>query len=74
MRKSYSFNVDGHGAEGQTFHTQGTTLCEFQHVFNIAMEETFHQLTNGKAVFGCPGVGCRGPYSIKRVVIEEQSQ
>lgn len=74
MRKSYRFTVDGHGAEGATFQTTGTTLCELAHAFDIAMEESFHQLTNGKAVYGSPGVGCRGPYSIRRVLIEEQPQ
>lgn len=74
MRKSYRFTIDGHGVEGATFQTNGTTLCEFHDTFDVAMEETFHQLTHGKAVYGSPGVGCRGPYTIKRVVIEEQPQ
>lgn len=74
MRKSWRFTVNGHGAEGQTFENSGTTLCEFQHVFDIAMEDTFHALTNHRAIYGAPGVGCRGPYAIKRVLIEEQTQ
>lgn len=74
MRKSFRFTIDGHGAEGATFQTSGTTLCELAHAFDIAMEVTFHQLTNGKAVYGSPGVGCRGPYAIKRVLIEEVAQ
>ena len=74
MRKSYRFQIDGHGVEGATFQTNGTTLCELHHAFDIAMEETFHQLTNGRAVYGSPGVGCRGPYAIKRVLIEETTQ
>lgn len=74
MRKPYHFTVDGHGAEGTTFRASGTTLCEFARVFDEVMRDTFHQLTSGKAVYGSPGVGCRGPYAIKRVLIEEQMQ
>lgn len=74
MRKAWRFKVEGLGAEGATFETSGATLCEFHDAFNIAMEETFHQLTHGKAVYGSPGVGCRGPYDIRKVTIEQESQ
>jgi hypothetical protein len=49
-------------------------VCEFNDSFGYAMEETFRQLTNGRAVYGEPGVGCRGPYGIRSLLIEEVAQ
>jgi len=43
----------------------------FPAVLDEAMLATFKQLTEGRAVYGKPGVGCRGPYTFKRVLIEE---
>ena len=74
MRKSWKYHVEGVGAEGATFECKGTTLCEFQHTFTVAMEDAFHQLTNGRAVYGSPGVGCRGPYDIRKITIEQVKQ
>jgi hypothetical protein len=74
MRKSYHFAVSGSGAEGQTFHCLGEVLCEFSEVFDAAMTESFRQLTNGRAIYGSPGVGCRGPYDIQSVSIEQVNQ
>lgn len=66
---TYKFEIEGTGANDQTWITMGTVACEFHDVFDSAMEETFQQLTDGKAVYGKPGVGCRGPYKIDRVAI-----
>jgi len=74
MRKPYRFTVHGCGVGGATFEASGSAVCEFPESFEIAMLETFRQLTNGKAVYGSPGVGCNGPYSIRRIVIEEVPQ
>lgn len=74
MRKSYRFTISGHGAEGATFEATNSLLCEFADTFQEAMIDTFRQLTNGKAIYTSPGVGCRGPYTIKRVLIEELMQ
>lgn len=49
-------------------------LCELYECFDLTMKDTFEQLTQGRAIYGQPGVGCRGPYAIKRVLIEEQLQ
>jgi len=74
MRKPFKFHVEGCGAEGATFETSGSFVCEFQECWDAVMIETFNQLTHGRAVFGSPGVGCRGPYDIRRVVIEQVPQ
>jgi hypothetical protein len=35
------------------------------------MKRAFITLTTGRAVYGQPGVGCKGPYSTKMMMIEE---
>jgi len=35
------------------------------------MRESFDQLTHGKALYGMLGIGCKGPYDILRVLIEQ---
>jgi hypothetical protein len=47
-------------------------FCEFHETFDYAMNQTFSQLTNGKAVYGKPGIGCHGPYDIHSVLIEQE--
>lgn len=69
MKKKYHFTFEGSGGDGQTWTTTGYIECEFHEVFDFAHKETFQQLTDGKAIYGEPGVGCRGPYDVKRVVI-----
>lgn len=68
MISRYTFCVQGKAADGQSWKVEGDVVSEragdFQLVLNSAMERSFFQLTRGKAVFGRPGVGCRGPYSI----------
>jgi len=72
--KNYSFKIEGSAADGQSWSASGNIYCEFGNAFNVAMAQTFDQLTNGKAIYGKPGVGCRGPYDIHRVTIEQVQQ
>jgi len=74
MVKAYQFAVEGTGAEDQSFTTSGTFTCEFHFAFDLAMRETFNQLTSGRAVYGKPGVGCSGPYDIHKIIIEQVKQ
>lgn len=68
--KNYSFSIEGSAARGQTWTAAGTVIgLSPQDAFANAMLESFQQLTNGKAVFGQPGLGCNGPYQIDKVVI-----
>lgn len=60
------FRISGTAADGQTWKTEGTVLGDFPACLNRAMHAAFEQLTGGKAVFGHPGLGCRGPYKISK--------
>lgn len=74
MIKPYRYTVEGTAAAGQTWTTQGQVATEIHDVLHVAMMESFDQLTSGKAVYGQPGKGCRGPYDIRRVTIEQVPQ
>jgi hypothetical protein len=74
MIKHWHFTIAGAGADGSTFETSGTLHCELAETFDNALCDTFEHLTQGRAVFGKPGVGCRGPYDIHRVTIEQVKQ
>ena len=75
---TYSYIVEGLTAGGNKWSTIGahtaTAQGEFANVPMIALRESFAQLTQGKAVFGNPGLGCQGPYRITRMLIEELPQ
>ena len=72
----YSYQVSGTASQGQTWEATGTAetenLGDFMLVPEMAMRDAFMQMTQGKAVYGKPGVGCSGPYRITRLVIEEE--
>ena len=74
MIKHYRFMLEGSSANGNSWTTSGSFDCEFPEVWDRAMEETFHQLTKGLAVYGKHGLGCRGPYDIHRVEIKQEKQ
>jgi hypothetical protein len=68
------FTVDGTAADGQTWFAEGSVTGEIPEIFTAAMRDAFGQLTQGRAKFGQPGVGCRGPYKLRKfelLVIEE---
>jgi hypothetical protein len=71
MMKKWLFKLAGTGAGGQTWETRGTINCDAGQAFAEAMRESFQQLTDGRAVFGLPGVGCNGPYDVVRIEIEQ---
>jgi hypothetical protein len=74
----YKWTVAGTAADGQTWQTTGeidvATGGDFHPALTNVMRLSFQQLTKGNAVFGQPGVGCRGPYMITRYVVEVASQ
>jgi hypothetical protein len=68
----YRFEFHGTAAGHSTWKTSGKVVDEnnnLMDVFDHAMRETFLQLTQGKAVFGQPGVGCSGPYEITSLTL-----
>jgi hypothetical protein len=71
----YRYEIQGSAAHGQTWTTEGMVetmqMGEFPFVPQKAIQQSFMKLTEGKAVYGSPGVACIGPYTIKRMLIEE---
>lgn len=70
----YRYEVRGTAQGGQTWtssgHVETAKSGDFPRVMDTAMRLSFVQLTNGQAVYGQPGVGCKGPYGISRMLIE----
>jgi hypothetical protein len=66
--------MDGEAAAGQSWITNGTIELpnpgEFVRLSELALRDSFQKLTNGKAVYGKPGLGCTGPYKIRKLVLE----
>jgi hypothetical protein len=69
----YSYRMTGTAAQGQTWETTGTIELpagEFPTCAGVALQDSFIKLTNGKAVFGHPSLGCSGPYSIAEFAVQ----
>jgi len=69
----YVYTLTGLASNGQPWTTHGTIEAlpgEFPAVCTKALSQSFAQLTRGEAVFGSPGVGCTGPYTIGSFLIE----
>ena len=71
----YRYEMHGAAADQQTWAVSGLIEKrndgEFLDVPLQAAKDAFNQLTSGKAIFGLPGVGCRGPYRITKLTVEE---
>lgn len=63
-RQSYRFIIRGTAALGQTWRVDGTVHCSFPQIIEVVLQRAFNELTQGGAVFGRPGLGCRGPYEV----------
>ena len=73
MIRNYEWKIEGTAAGGQTWSVTGTTPVkpgDFPLVPSLAIEASFDALTQGRAVYGKPGEGCNGPYTITRLCIE----
>jgi hypothetical protein len=71
--RTYRYVVRGTAADGQTWEIAGTVMMlpgHFPMVCDTALRESFMKLTRGEAVFGSPGLGCRGPYDITKLTVE----
>jgi hypothetical protein len=71
MSKHWKFEVSGTAAGGVAWHTSGTCEATVSEVWDSMMVHSFHALERGKAIYGKPGVACKGPYDIKKVVVEQ---
>jgi hypothetical protein len=70
MEKHYQYKINGRGSNDQTWEVEGTIESNFVDMFTNVMLECFKTLTQGKAIYGKPGVGCQGPYDVTKIVIE----
>lgn len=74
---TYRYLVEGTAAGGQTWATEGRITVaqagDFPRVTQDALRDSFMQLTSGKAVYGQPGVGCTGPYTITKLTVEREA-
>lgn len=74
MTIRYRYEVSGTAAGGQTWTTKGHVDTEQEGEFSLVpdavMRLSFAQLTKGLAVYGLPGVGCKGPYTFLRMLVE----
>jgi hypothetical protein len=70
----YIYKIDGEAAHFQTWSASGVINTfkkgDFVLVPDLALKDAFRQLTNGKAVYGTPGVNCTGPYEVVKLQIE----
>lgn len=69
----YKYEISGTAVRGQTWVTTGEVEIRDGMFYDMLMHigsKSFTQLTDGKAVFGQPGVGCQGPYRITKFVVE----
>lgn len=67
------YTVTGTAADNVPFDLTGEVEGDSPldaEAFARASNASFLQLTSGKAVFGEPGKGCRGPYSVTKLVLE----
>lgn len=74
MKKTYNYTVSGSASNAQTWEISGSVHCDFMQLNARVMTDTFQKLTDGKAVYGMPGIGCEGPYDIHRILIEQIRQ
>lgn len=72
---AWSYDVRGIDGNGNAWSVLGSTeVAEDQGwmtVIENAIQDAFQQVTGGTAMYGCPGVGCRGPYKITHLSIEQ---
>ena len=76
MIEAYRFKIEGTTGSGNTWTTEGTIEGNIANpsIYLAVMSASFQQLTSGRAVFGQPGAGCRGPYTITKLVLEKATQ
>lgn len=69
----YKYNLRGTGADGQTWTARGYASGDPGHFVRTAeqvMTMAFRQVVQGKAIYGFPGVGCNGPYTVTHFEVQ----
>lgn len=75
--RTFNYTVEGTANGGQTWTTSGAVQITNEAIdttMHLILRDSFDQLTRGKAIYGLPGVGCKGPYDIYKIVIEQVKQ
>jgi hypothetical protein len=71
----FTFHVTGIDGNRQKWSFEGRTsdsgIGGFVAMTDVVMEKVFLALTEGRALYGKPGVACSGPYQIRTLRIEE---
>lgn len=70
MVRRWSFHVKGTAAGGVPWSCSGEIDAEPAELWNRVMIHSFHELTEGRAIYGKPGVACKGPYEITSLHVE----
>jgi hypothetical protein len=74
--QTYHYEFSGTAADGQTWTAKGSFSVMTESIteaIDIAHGFAFGKLTKGKAVYGLPGVGCNGPYTITHIDIRKDT-
>ena len=71
----FPYQINGTCRDEHTWETKGTVETPFPDIMTVTeavMRESFKLLTQGKAIYGNPGAGCRGPYTVTKLTIERE--
>lgn len=72
--KTYRYYVEGHDANNEPWRITGYVDALPAEIFHkvpqVIEAEVFVKLTGGFAVFGKPGLMCKGPYTINEIMIK----
>jgi len=67
---TYRWIISGYDGEGYSWKTKGEIeASDFQTALTNARRDSFLLLTQGKAEYGHPGLGCSGPYRITNLAL-----
>ena len=74
----YAYEIRGTDANQQTWEAYGHVETRRPGSFllapELAIRDAFKQVTGGKAIYGAPGVACKGPYRVLFFKIFEMKQ
>lgn len=71
---TFRYFVQSTAAREQTFAVDGSVTVPAIVDWNLLMRNvlrlSFEALTEGRAIYGKPGEGCQGPFTITKIVLE----
>lgn len=76
--RTYRYFVEGQDTTGEYWQIAGYVDALpgelFGHIWEVIGAEVFLKLTGGLAVFGKPGLMCKGPYRIHEMTVKERKE